>query len=293
MFGLFTDLNIPNEEHDINIPDLADECSQGVKDIKSELEELAGRIGKAFAYETWLKDRVKEELANTKDEFAAIILANEARSDDAAVTVVQAINQLKTFKKEEGESDSGFAARMKITFDADQDYPRIETGIEIPDLPSNAPPSTTAARLLLEKFDEQLSYQLTWAKWLMEQLEECCDDVAADYAKLSEDFTPTKDDIQIALASLLVDLYDLQGDKDVEINNDYAIQMRAAFDSNQSDPATKIDDVPTGIVIEEPPANCQMATFDARDTLQAFSDEVTDILTYQAWLSAEFGKACE
>ena len=36
-----------------------------------------------------------------------------------------------------------------------------------------------------------------------------------------------------------------------------------------------------------------MATFDARDTLQAFSDEVTDILTYQAWLSAEFGKACE
>ena len=68
--------------------------------------------------------------------------------------------------------------------------------------------------------------------------------------------------------------------------------MRAAFDANQMDPATKIDDVLTGIVIEDPPANCQMETFDARDALQQFSDDLENVLTYQVWLEAEKEKAC-
>ena len=193
---------------------------------------MADDIGKAFAYEEWLKDRVEEELENTEDEFATIVADNQMRATDAAATVVAALNQLNSFKKEENESNEAFAARMKITFDADEDYPRVPTMIEIPDLPSNAPPSTRAARNLLVKFDEQLSYQLTWAQWLMERLEECCDDVAEGYAKLSENFTPSKDDVNLALANLLTDLYELTGEKDTETNNDFAIRMRAAFDAN-------------------------------------------------------------
>ena len=254
---------------------------------------MADDIGKAFAHEEWLKDRVEEELKNTESEFGTIIDANQMRSTDAAATVVAALNQLNSFKKLENESNEAFAARMKITFDADEAYPRVPTMIDIPDLPSNAPPSTRAARTLLVKFDDQLSYQLTWAQWLMGQLEECCDEVAAGYAKLSQDYVPSKDDVNLALASLLTDLYELNGDKAIETNNDFAIRMRKAFDDNQLDPATKIADVTTGIVIEEPPANCQMSTFDARDALRQFSDDLTNVLTYQAWLAAEMGKACE
>ena len=59
------------------------------------------------------------------------------------------------------------------------------------------------------------------------------------------------------------------------------------------DPDTKIDDVETGIVIAEPPASCQASTFAARDALQTFSDDLSNILTYHAWLNGELGKACE
>ena len=58
------------------------------------------------------------------------------------------------------------------------------------------------------------------------------------------------------------------------------------------DPTTKIDAVQTGIVIEDPPANCGMATFDARDALQQFSDDISNVLTYQLWLNGEKAKAC-
>jgi hypothetical protein len=34
---------------------------------------------------------------------------------------------------------------MRITFDADEEFERIDTGIEIADLPANAPPSATHA----------------------------------------------------------------------------------------------------------------------------------------------------
>ena len=131
------------------------------------------------------------------------------RSDDAAATIVAAINQLNPLKKLEEESNEEFAARMKIKFDADEDYPEVDCEIEIPDLPSNAPPSTVAARNLLVKFVDELTYQLTWAQWLTDMLEECCDEVTAGYVKLSDDFRPTKDEINLALANILIDLYEL------------------------------------------------------------------------------------
>ena len=146
------------EDPKILVPSIDEDCDQEVKDIAAELEDLAGKIGTAFTYEEWLKDRVKEELANTEDEFTKIIAANQVRQADAAATVVAALNQLNPIKKREEESNEEFAARMKITFDADEDYPRVSTMVEIPDLPENAPPSTVAERNLLIKFNDQLSY---------------------------------------------------------------------------------------------------------------------------------------
>ena len=52
---------------------------------------MADDIGKAFAHEEWLKDRVEEELKNTESEFGTIIDANQMRSTDAAATVVAAL----------------------------------------------------------------------------------------------------------------------------------------------------------------------------------------------------------
>jgi Glu-tRNA(Gln) amidotransferase subunit E-like FAD-binding protein len=94
--------------------------------------------------------RVREELQLTENEFLMIIADNTKNSDDAAEIVVNRLNQLNTFKKEEDETNMEFAARMKITFDAARDDPEgdiedIDTGIEIPDLPANAPPSATGA----------------------------------------------------------------------------------------------------------------------------------------------------
>ena len=122
-----------------------------------------------------------------------IINDNQARSDDAAITVANTINQLGTYKKEEGETNQAFAGRMKITFDKSLDSGEvqpIETGLEIPDLPSNAPPSTTGARHMLEMFDDTLSYQLTWAQYLNDMMVECCRDIAIGYLETIDEFTP-------------------------------------------------------------------------------------------------------
>ena len=119
VFGEFAAEAIPNEETGIEITALSDDCPQAVKDIRAQLSELSDNIGRAFAYEEWLKDRVKEALATTENEFFQIINDNQARTADAAATVVDAVNQLSTLKKGEGESNEEFAARMKITFDAD------------------------------------------------------------------------------------------------------------------------------------------------------------------------------
>ena len=65
----------------------------------------------------------------------------------------------------------------------------------------------------------------------MERLEDCCDDIAEQYAALREEFVPTQDATVAWIASTLTDLYALTGDS-AESNNDFAIRMRAAFDAN-------------------------------------------------------------
>ena len=75
--------------------------------------------------------------------------------------------------------------------------------------------------------------------------------------------------------------------------NQFAIDQRAAFDAQQMDPETAIDIVESGVTIMEPPADCQMSTFDARDALQTFSNDLSNILTYKSWLEGEFAKGCD
>jgi hypothetical protein len=102
-----------------------------------------------------------------------IINENTVRTEDAAVTVANGINLLGTYKKVEDETNEEFAGRMKLTFDSALDNMEIEpveTGIEIPDIPADAPPSTTAAQTMLEMFDDTLSYQLTWAQFLNDMM---------------------------------------------------------------------------------------------------------------------------
>ena len=66
MFKLFTeDTSVTSEDANVQIPHVDDSCTQEVKDIRDDLVELADKIAKAFTYEEWLKDRVKEELENT------------------------------------------------------------------------------------------------------------------------------------------------------------------------------------------------------------------------------------
>ena len=69
-----------------------------------------------------------------------------------------------------------------------------------------------------------------------------------------------------------------------EFRSDAVIMTRTAFEMNQEDPSTAIPVIPSGIVIEEPPADCQQETFAARDALQIFSDNIADLQTYEKWL---------
>ena len=85
----------------------------------------------------------------------------------------------------EDETPDAFAARMKVTFDASE-VPRLSTDIDVPDLPPMAPPSATNKRRMLTDFDDTLSYQLTWADWLMNELEECCNMFAESYSDIVE-----------------------------------------------------------------------------------------------------------
>ena len=184
---------------------------------------------------------------------------------------------------------------MKITFDAEVDQKEvdpIETDIEIPDLPSIAPPSTKGARKALMKFNDEFSYQLTWAQWLNDKLVECCDEIAENYEKISEENMELEASLEASVAKLLDDLFDMEqfGMMREEFRSDAAIMTRDFFEMNQEDPATAIPVIPSGIVIEEPPVDCQQETFAARDALQIFSDNIADLQTYEKWLQGELKK---
>ena len=172
---------------------------------------------------------VKLALSDTEDEFRQMINDKQPDLEDAEGEVIETLEMLMGFKKREGETDEEFAARMKITFDRAFDRGLIEpeeTGIVIPDLPPNAPPSTVGARALLEKFDESLSYQRTYAKWLELRLEDCCDDIVDEYAMLKEIFKPVKEAAIDSVASLLTDLFTFEGDSMNMDNQDYALVKR-------------------------------------------------------------------
>ena len=280
---------------DFVIVDVAEECHEDVKQLRQDLVDLKDDIGEAVAYEKWLKQMVKEALAETEDEYRQIIADRQAEADAAAGEVVDSINMLREFKKLEGETDEEFAARMKIAFDRAFDrglIDPVDTGIVVPDLPSNAPPSTTGAKALLEKFDETLSYQLTWAQWLQIRLEDCCDDIIDEYAALKLEFEPVKDQAISDVASLLTDLYTFEGEGLAMDNLQYALVKREQFDAAQASPAA-IDVVPSGMNIATPPDTCDDDTKLAQQECIQYSDDLSELLTYEAWLQDELKRACD
>ena len=281
---------------DFVIVDVAEECNEEVKQLRQDLVDLKDDIGEAVAYEKWLKQMVKDALAETEDEYRQIIADRQAEADAAAAEVVDSINMLREFKKLEGETDEEFAARMKIAFDRAYDrglIDPVETGIVVPDLPANAPPSTTGAKALLEKFDETLSYQLTWAQWLQIRLEDCCDDIIDEYAALKVEFDPVKEQAVSDVASLLTDLYSFEGEGLAMDNIQYALVKREQFNAAQADPETAIDVVPSGMNIATPPDTCDEETRLAQQECIEYSDDLSELLTYQDWLQGELQRACD
>lgn len=116
------------------------------------------------------------------------------------------------------------------------------------------------------KFEAELSYALTWSEWLMDRLEDCCNELADDLDKIQDDNAQTVDETNLRIADILDDLYSQKGEEDEEILN-FAIRMREEFDAAKEDPESDIVDADTGITFSEPPANCQESSFDAADDL--------------------------
>jgi hypothetical protein len=71
--------------------------------------------------------------------------------------------------------------------------------------------------------------------------------------------------------------------------NDFAIAKREEFDAIKS----TLEPVDSGIIIEDPPHNCQEDTFTARDGLIEFSDAYSDLSTYLKWLEGEMSDASD
>ena len=116
------------------------------------------------------------------------------------------------------------------------------------------------------KFEAELSYALTWSKWLMDRLEDCCNELADDLDKIQEDNAQTVDETNLRIANILEDLIMFKGEEGEAIL-DFAERMRTDFDAAKEDPDSGIVDADTGITYMQPPANCQESTFDAADDL--------------------------
>lgn len=86
---------------------------------------------------------------------------------------------------------------------------------------------------------------------------------------------------------LLDSLYTLRGITGDQ--NDFAIAKREEFDAIKS----TLEPVETGIVINDPPHNCQEDTFTARDGLVEFDHAYTDLSTYLKWLEGEMSDASD
>lgn len=233
--------------------------------------------------------KVMQALIGTEGELSDILATEQVRAQEAADTVVMALGEIFWVKGEEDETADAFAARMKVKFDREVDdgtVEKVETGIEIPDLPMNAAPSTVNAQRLLNEFDDTLSYQLTWAQWLMDMLEDCCDDVAAAYDAVQADNMDRRNAAVDRTTAVLTDLFALNG-AEGEDPNVFATTQRANFEAE-----LVVDIVDSEIVIDDAPSHCQDSTYDARDALQAFSDNLSDLLTYLNYLEAQLEDSC-
>jgi hypothetical protein len=283
------------EETGIEIKTIADDCPENVKDLALELTDLRTAIGRAFAFENWIKMQVMQALIGTEGELSDILANEQTRAAEAADTVVMALSEIYWVKGGEDETADAFAARMKVKFDKEVDdatVTTVETGIEIPDLPMNAAPSTVNARRLLIEFDQTLSYQLTWAQWLVDMLEDCCDDVADDYDAIVADNSDRQTAAVARTSELMADLFALDG-ADGEEPNVFATAQRSAFEAGQLAPETATDVVDTAIIIDDAPSHCQDSTYDARDALQDFSDALSDLLTFNSYLESQLAGSCD
>jgi len=289
LFEEWTATNPTGEDTGIVIKTIPEDCADNVKDLSLELQDLKTAIGRAFAYENWIKMQVMQALIGTEGELADILATAQGRAAETADTVVMALSEIFWVKGGEDETADAFAARMKVKFDKDLDDATVdivETGIEIPDLPMNAAPSTVNALRLLVEFDDTLKYQLTWASWLVDMLEDCCDDAADDYDALIADNMDRLDATVARTTELLTDLFALNGEDGAEANV-FATDTRSAF---EADTATEV--VESAIPIIDAPHHCQDSTYDARDALQEFSDALSDLLTYNSYLEAQLADSC-
>ena len=285
--------NPTGEETGIEVKIISEDCPVNVQDLAAELTDLRTAIGRAFAYENWIKMQVMQALIGTEGELSDILSAERARSTEAADTVVMALSEIFWVKGEDDETADAFAARMKVKFDKEIDDATvtfIETGIEIPDLPMNAAPSTVNARRLLVEFDDTLSYQLTWAQWLVDMLEDCCDDVADAYDAIVADNSDRQAAAVARTTEIMADLLALDGEG--EEANVFATAQRAAFEAGQLNPDTAVDVVDSLIIIDVAPQHCQDSTYDARDALQDFSDALSDLLTFNSFLESQLAGSC-
>jgi hypothetical protein len=272
--------------HGIHIPQVAEVCPEESFNLQMRLEELAQQISDAYTFEMYLKAEVKACLEATEDEYLMLLNENLPRDDEATDIVIMALEEIWSVKADDGEDLAHFTARMKVKFDS-EDTTTVDTGIEIADLPPNAPPSTTNAKRLLENFNDQLAYQLSWAQWLMDELYKCCDDVTQSYIDIEEDMQPALQEKVVQTALILDSLYTLRGITGDQ--NDFAIEKRMEFDSIKS----TLESVDSGIEVNDPPHNCQEETFDARDGLIEFSDAYSDLSTYLKWLEGEMSDASD
>jgi hypothetical protein len=61
--------NIENEDSKIEIPIVSELCPPEIHDLAADLSDLSVRIGRAFAYENYIKMQVRMCLIETENEF--------------------------------------------------------------------------------------------------------------------------------------------------------------------------------------------------------------------------------
>ena len=76
-------------------------------------------------------------------------------------------------------------------------------------------------------------------------------------------------------------------------NLQYALVKREQFNAAQASPDTAVDVVPSGMQIATPPDTCDDDTKLAQQECLDYSDDLSELLTYEAWLGDELKRACD